>query len=776
MSRSNKNRRWSDKAESHKVIQEISQLYELSLAVGQSLNLRENCDSFLKTLLARKSLSSAAVWIKTSLVDDDEDKKNASLIYLNPEYRKYKTIIPLTHPIFKLLKGKDHISVTSSEKEFSKIAIEKNLNTGTFAFFALGDIGILQLYSATMDKPFDSIELNQLKNVISKFTISIEGSLSHLRVKREIEVRKRAEEEIIKLSSAVKQSPSIVVITDIEGNIEYVNPKFTKVTGYTSDEVIGKNPRILKSDETSQEEYKHLWETITSGKVWRGEFRNKKKNGELYWEYASISPINDSEGKITHFLAVKEDITERKNSDEKIKNLAKFPSENPNGVLRVSKSGHIIYSNKASKMILDSPELESGKISGELAIRVQESFKSGVSSELEFNHNNRIYMISITPILDADYANLYSSDITERKIAEDELKKAEIQYRTLFEAARSPILTLDPDGKIIYANPATEKMTGYSIDVLTNGDFNFFSIVHPEYRSDVQKYAEKKYQGEKSPAKEVKILSSFGDTVEVLCDCQLISLDGKKSLQVIFTDITKLKEVDRLKSAFISTASHELRTPLTSIIGYSDTLLTHNDLEENVKTEFLEIILDEGKRLKNIMDDMLDLTRIESGKIKLKKEKIPLNTLISQAIERQSIKITDNKISIKTSILPENLEIICDNDKFLQAIDNLLSNAVKFSRTEGKIAINAYQNDKNVFIEIKDFGLGISEENLSYIFERFYRVKDVSIQSPGTGLGLSIVKDIITLHNGEIKVDSKIGKGSTFSIILPLTTSAELDS
>ena len=769
MSNSKKSRRLSDKAESHKVVQEISQLYEISLAVGQSLNLKENCDTFLKTLLARKSLSSAAVWIKTDLVENEKDNKNASLIYLNPEYRKYKTIIPLSHPIFEFLKGKDHISITSSEKEFSKISIEKDLTSGTFALFALGEIGILQLYSATMERPFDSVELNQLKNVISKFTISIEGSLSHLRVKQEIEVRERAEEELIKLSSAVKQSPSIVVITDTEGNIEYVNPKFTKVTGYTSDEVIGKNPRILKSGETSQEEYKQLWKTITSGKVWQGEFHNKKKDGELYWEFASISPIKDSKGKITHFLAVKEDITERKISDEKIKNLAKFPSENPNAVLRVSKSGQIIYSNKASKMILHSPELKSGKLSGDLAIRVRQSFNSGVSSEFEFNHNNRIYMITISPILDADYTNLYASDVTERMIAEDELRKAEKQYRTLFEAAHSPILTLKPNGKVIYANPATEKMTGYSIDVLTSGNFNFFSIVHPEYQSEIQKYAERKYQGEKSPPKEVKILSSSGDTVEVLCNCQLISLEGKNSLQAVLTDITKLKEVDRLKSAFISTASHELRTPLTSIIGYSDTLLTHDDLEKNVITEFLEIILDEGKRLKNIMDDMLDLTRIESGKIRLKKENILINNLISQAIERQSIEITDNKISINFSIHPENLEITCDNDKILQAIDNLLSNAVKFSHPQGEIAINACQNDETVFIEIKDYGIGISEEHLSYIFERFYRVNDVPAQSPGTGLGLSIVKDIITLHDGEIKVDSEAGRGSTFSIALPRT-------
>lgn len=123
---------------------------------------------------------------------------------------------------------------------------------------------------------------------------------------------KLAEEEAKKLSHAIEQSPAVVIITDLEGKIEYVNPKFTQLTGYTFDEVIGKNPNILKSSEKPTEEYKQLWETIKAGKEWRGEFHNKKKNGELYWESALISPIKDASGKITNYLAVKEDITEKK--------------------------------------------------------------------------------------------------------------------------------------------------------------------------------------------------------------------------------------------------------------------------------------------------------------------------------------------------------------------------------------------------------------------------------------------------------------------------------
>lgn len=129
---------------------------------------------------------------------------------------------------------------------------------------------------------------------------------------RDITERKKVEQKNRQLSRAVEQNPASIVITDAEGKIEYVNPKFERLTGYTFDEVRGKNPRVLKSDDTAPQDYAGLWQTICSGKEWRGEFHNRKKNGEMYWESASISPLRDASGKITHFIAVKEDVTERK--------------------------------------------------------------------------------------------------------------------------------------------------------------------------------------------------------------------------------------------------------------------------------------------------------------------------------------------------------------------------------------------------------------------------------------------------------------------------------
>ncbi len=157
--------------------------------------------------------------------------------------------------------------------------------------------------------------------------VFIDGKELRVVAFRDITDRKRIEEEILSLYTAVKQSPSSIVITDTDGIIEYVNPKFTEVTGYTFEEAVGQNPNILKSEHTESEDYRELWETIVKGETWRGEFLNKKKDGTLYWELASISPIIDEKGNTIKYLAVKEDITDRKNTESALIDSEKELSE-----------------------------------------------------------------------------------------------------------------------------------------------------------------------------------------------------------------------------------------------------------------------------------------------------------------------------------------------------------------------------------------------------------------------------------------------------------------
>jgi PAS domain S-box-containing protein len=207
-------------------------------------------------------------------------------------------------------------------------------------------------------KTLDGVEVRRQRRDGSSIDYSIyasplrdaEGQITgDIAVLVDITERKRAEGDLRKLSHAIEHSPASIVITDSAGNIEYVNPKFTQITGYTRDEVIGKNPRILKSGETPPEEYTRLWDTITHGGVWRGEFHNKKENGELYWESASISPIIDSQGNITHFVAVKEDITERKRAEEALRQSEEryrtLYQDNPSTYFTVDAQGAVLSVN-----------------------------------------------------------------------------------------------------------------------------------------------------------------------------------------------------------------------------------------------------------------------------------------------------------------------------------------------------------------------------------------------------------------------------------------------
>ncbi|MBL0336178.1 MAG: PAS domain S-box protein [Chitinophagaceae bacterium] len=205
-------------------------------------------------------------------------------------------------------------------------------------------IGILTFYAS---KPFFFSEIRQA--LLERLAVNISYAIHTLSTELK---RKATDLQLQKITMAVEQSSASIVITDLKGDIEYVNPAFTKLTGYTFEEVRGQNPRILKSGYTSAAEYELIWQKLFKNEVWRGEFHNKKKNGELYWENVSISPISNSQNEITHFVAVKENITEKKLAEEALRQSEKqFKSliENINiGILKMGTHAEIIISNNSA--------------------------------------------------------------------------------------------------------------------------------------------------------------------------------------------------------------------------------------------------------------------------------------------------------------------------------------------------------------------------------------------------------------------------------------------
>ena len=310
---------------------------------------------------------------------------------------------------------------------------------------------------------------------------------------RDISERKLAEDRLRRLSSAVEQSPAIVIITDTKGTIEYVNTKFTQLTGYTAEEAIGQNPRILKSGRQSAATYRELWETVLSGREWRGEFANKKKNGEIYWESASIVPIKDSSGVIAHLLALKEDITERKKIEEKLR-LMQFSLEHASDALYwINSQAQIVYVNQAScrslersreeLLSLSIPDIDPCfpedrwpclwrelKAQGSLHFETQHCTKDGRVFPVEVN-------ASYLKLDGKEYSFCFVRDITERKRAEEKVRESDELKRLVLDSVPEAVYGIDMQGCCTFCNPACLKLLGYEDPAELYGK-NMHDVMH----------------------------------------------------------------------------------------------------------------------------------------------------------------------------------------------------------------------------------------------------------------------------------------------------------
>jgi two-component system phosphate regulon sensor histidine kinase PhoR len=235
----------------------------------------------------------------------------------------------------------------------------------------------------------------------------------------------------------------------------------------------------------------------------------------------------------------------------------------------------------------------------------------------------------------------------------------------------------------------------------------------------------------------------------------------------VFRDVTHEREVDRMKSEFVSTVSHELRTPLTSIRAYAETL--RDMVEENPTVhEFLTVIEEEAVRLTRLINDLLDVSRIESGRIQLNNEPVALEPLVRRAVQTAEPKATTSEVAIEVDIPPNLPPFRGDMDAIQQVLTNLVDNAIKYNRRGGHVWVRAWLNG-GVEVEVRDTGMGMSEAAVRRLGERFFRVDSSETRRiGGTGLGMTLVKEILTRHGVQLEVESVEGKGSAFRFALPL--------
>jgi PAS domain S-box-containing protein len=357
-----------------------------------------------------------------------------------------------------------------------------------------------------------------------------------------------------------------------------------------------------------------------------------------------------------------------------------------------------------------------------------------------------------------------------------ELRRSETSTRAILESAADGIITVGSDGKVETLNPAAETMfrrrpehvVGRSVALL----MRFPGDSHAG--EDVERHPEELVKGFIDTRGEIEGIRADGSTFPMNIAAGRMEIDGQTSYTAIVRDVTREHELDRMKADFISTVSHEIRTPLACIMSSAKILQRNGDARPQVTPKFSGIIIEEGKRLTRLINDLLDLSKMDSNSVEWSFGDEAVNGLFEPIIAAFSAQAAERKIRLDYSIAEDTPTVYVDKDKAIQVLTNLVSNAIKFSDGGGTVSLRAERcSELQGFVKfsVSDSGIGIAPEHHETIFERFKQIGDVQTDRPqGTGLGLPICREIVQYFGGKIWVESSAGRGSTFSFTVPVAT------
>lgn len=472
-----------------------------------------------------------------------------------------------------------------------------------------------------------------------------------------------AEEEARKLFRAVEQSPVSVMISDTTGLIEYVNPAFTRMTGFERSEVLGNNPRLLRSPMTPQSVYDDMWRTIGSGHEWRGEIVNQRRDGTIYWEQMTIAPVKGADGAVCNYIAVKEDITE-------IRSLRQALENEHDNVRRVLESIHdgIAVTDRSGAFQYVNPALveQFGAINGKIAAEMFDTpapppTEATTRSEWRSEQTGRTYDLTATwvPAPDSSLWLLrVFHDITTRKQAEEAVNSA----RVAAELA------------------------------------------------------------------------------------------------------------NRAKSEFLATMSHELRTPLNAIIGFSEIIEQEllGPVGQPQYSDYAHDINDSGKHLLQLINDILDVARLEVGRVMLREEAVDPVLMVRAGLGMVRERAEAGEVTLAGELSADLPLVWADERRVKQALVNVLANAVKFTQPGGRVDVTVQAGPDGLDFLISDTGIGIATIDLAKIMAPFGQVDSgMARRYQGSGLGLPLSRELMDLHGGSLRLDSTPGMGTVVTLHFP---------
>jgi PAS domain S-box-containing protein len=637
--------------------------------------------------------------------------------------------------------------------------------------------------------------------------IDLCGRPAILAVNRDVTARREAEARLRLLEIAVRDAMESVVITDTRldepgPHILYVNRAFEAMSGYTAAEVLGKNPRILQGPNTSRELMDYLRHRLETGQDFFGETTNYRKDGTPFEVEWSISPVHDTHGRTTHFVAVQRDITRRKRDEAAMQwQLAALGAAH-DGIALLDGQHRYVYMNPAHARIFgyDDPEELLGRTWSDILPPAEvERFERdclpqyladgawhGTSIGLRKDGSTFPTSVSITALPDGGMVCVCQDD-TERRKAEASLRDSEVLHRTVVENVTDAVFLIDRDGRFEFLNDSWTEITGWSVEEAVGQDF--LDFVLPESRSDIRELFSSMIRGSRQSAQvelgheaadgNIRWLDARART-RLAPDGRILGVVGtlhdatarREARESLERALDRERELHDLKDRFVSMASHELRTPLSvmrSSVDFLDRYARTAPAEK--RNKHAQRIRDNVRRMEELLEDVLALGREDDPDATRRAAEVDLRwELTTMACNVQLTKAPGRRLDLDLGSGP--LPVTLDVGLLRLVVQNLLSNAFKYSPTERAVYLSLSVDEGRCTLVFRDEGIGMSAADAERMGQPFHRGANVGAVR-GTGLGVAIAQRALQRLGGEWKVESTEGRGTTVTVFLPLEPNDE---